>query len=251
MTAIKQAATREHGRRRSDVGLDALGIKAPANVYWNLNTPELYEEIARRGEGLYSAHGAVVVDTGEHTGRAAKDKAIVREPSSEDKVFWGEVNKEFTQGAFNALRDRMMQHTAGRDLFVQDTYAGADPRYRLPVRVVNELAWHSLFARTMFINDDAGREQHTPEFTVVNLPSFKADPERDGTRSPTFILMDFSQRLVLIGGTSYAGETKKSVFTILNYLLPQRGVMSMHCSANVGHAGDVAVFFGLSGTGKT
>ncbi|HZB45914.1 MAG TPA: phosphoenolpyruvate carboxykinase [Pyrinomonadaceae bacterium] len=251
MTAIKQAATLEHGRRHSDVGLDALGIKAPANVYWNLNTPELYEEIARRGEGLYSAHGAVVVDTGEHTGRAAKDKAIVREPSSEDKVFWGEVNKEFTQGAFDRLRDRMMQHTAGRDLFVQDTYAGADPRYRLPVRVVTELAWHSLFARTMFINDDAGQEQHTPEFTVVNLPSFKADPARDGTRSPTFILMDFRQRLVLIGGTSYAGETKKSVFTILNYLLPQRGVMSMHCSANVGHAGDVAVFFGLSGTGKT
>ena len=251
MTAIKQAATLEHGRRHSDVGLDALGIKAPANVYWNLNTPELYEEIARRGEGLYSAHGAVVVDTGEHTGRAAKDKAIVREPASEDKVFWGEVNKEFTQGAFDRLRDRMMQHTAGRDLFVQDTYAGADPRYRLPVRVVTELAWHSLFARTMFINDDAGQEQHTPEFTVVNLPSFKADPARDGTRSPTFILMDFRQRLVLIGGTSYAGETKKSVFTILNYLLPQRGVMSMHCSANVGHAGDVAVFFGLSGTGKT
>ena len=251
MTAIKQAATLEHGRRHSDVGLDALGIKAPANVYWNLTTPELYEEIARRGEGLYSAHGAVVVDTGEHTGRAAKDKAIVREPSSEDKVFWGEVNKEFTQGAFDRLRDRMMQHTAGRDLFVQDTYAGADPRYRLPVRVVTELAWHSLFARTMFINDDAGQEQHTPEFTVVNLPSFKADPARDGTRSPTFILMDFRQRLVLIGGTSYAGETKKSVFTILNYLLPQRGVMSMHCSANVGDAGDVAVFFGLSGTGKT
>src|ERR671912_332831 len=251
MTAIKQAATLEHGRRRSDVGLDALGIKAPANVYWNLNTPELYEEIARRGEGTYSAHGAVVVDTGEHTGRAAKDKAIVREPASEDKVFWGEVNKEFTQGAFNALRDRMMQHTAGRDLFVQDTYAGADPRYRLPVRVVTELAWHSLFARTMFINDDEGREQHKPDFTVVNFPSFKADPARDGTRSQTFILMDFAQRLVLIGGTSYAGETKKSVFTILNYLLPQRGVMSMHCSANVGQTGDVAVFFGLSGTGKT
>jgi phosphoenolpyruvate carboxykinase (ATP) len=192
-----------------------------------------------------------MVDTGEHTGRAAKDKAIVREPSSENNVFWGEVNKDFTQERFDRLRERMMKYASTRELFVQDTYAGADPRYRLPVRIITELAWHSLFARTMFINDDAGASKHTPDFTVVNIPSFKADPATDGTRSETFILMDFAQRLVLIGGTSYAGETKKSVFTILNYLLPQRDVMSMHCSANVGEAGDVAVFFGLSGTGKT
>src|SRR3989440_6125211 len=251
MTAIKLSASREHGRKRTEVGLEALGISARESVYWNMNTPELYEEVARRGEGVISAHGALIVDTGEHTGRAAKDKAIVREPSSEEKVFWGDVNKDFPQERFNALRERMIRYAAGRDLFVQDTYAGADRRYRLPVRVVTELAWHSLFARTMFINDDAGREKHTPEFTIVNLPTFKADPATDGTRSETFILMDFSQRLVLIGGTSYAGETKKSVFTILNYLLPQRGVMSMHCSANVGQSGDVAIFFGLSGTGKT
>jgi phosphoenolpyruvate carboxykinase (ATP) len=248
----ESGAPQEHGRRRSDVGLDSLGITQASNVYWNLSTPELYEEIARRGEGNFSAHGALIVDTGEHTGRAAKDKAIVRDENSADRVFWGEVNKEFSTERFNALRDRMMAHTAGRDLFVQDTFAGADPRYRLPIRVVTELAWHSLFARTMFINPEAGStEKQTPEFTIVNIPSFKADPERDGTRSETFILMDFTQRLVLIGGTSYAGETKKSVFTILNYLLPQRGVMSMHCSANVGDAGDVAIFFGLSGTGKT
>jgi phosphoenolpyruvate carboxykinase (ATP) len=251
MTAIKQSAAREHGRKHSDTGLDALGIRPRANVYWNLNTPELYEIIARRGEGLISAHGALIVDTGEHTGRAAKDKAIVREPSSADKVFWGDVNKDFPQENFNRLRERMIRHAESLDLFVQDTYAGADPRYRLPVRIITELAWHSLFARTMFINDDAGTGNHTPEFTIVNLPSFKADPATDGTRSETFILMDFNQRLVLIGGTSYAGETKKSVFTILNYLLPQRGVMSMHCSANVGDADDVAIFFGLSGTGKT
>ncbi|HWS89319.1 MAG TPA: phosphoenolpyruvate carboxykinase [Pyrinomonadaceae bacterium] len=251
MAAIKQTVAREHGRRRSDVGLESLGIRPGADVYWNLTTPELYETVARRGEGFISAHGALLVDTGEHTGRAAKDKAIVREPSSEEKVFWGEVNKEFSQERFDALRDRMMRYASTRELFVQDTYAGADPRYRLPVRVVTELAWHSLFARTMFINDDAGTGNHTPEFTVVNIPSFKADPSADGTRSETFILMDFAQRLVLIGGTSYAGETKKSVFTILNYLLPQRDVMSMHCSANVGASGDVAVFFGLSGTGKT
>jgi phosphoenolpyruvate carboxykinase (ATP) len=251
MAAIKQTVARDHGRRRSDLGLDALGIRPQSDVYWNLNTPELYEIVAQRGEGFISAHGALLVDTGEHTGRAAKDKAIVREPSSAEHVFWGEVNKEFSQEKFNSLRDRMMRYASTRELFVQDTYAGADPRYRLPVRIVTELAWHSLFARTMFINDDAGEGRHEPAFTVVNLPSFRADPSTDGTRSETFILMDFAQRLVLIGGTSYAGETKKSVFTILNYLLPQRGVMSMHCSANVGQAGDVAVFFGLSGTGKT
>ena len=150
MTAIKMSAARDRGRKRTDVGLDSLGINPQANVFWNLNTPELYEEIARRGEGIISADGALVVDTGEHTGRAAKDKAIVREPSSEDKVFWGDVNKEYPQGAFDAIRDRMMKYAATRDLFVQDTYAGADERYRLPVRIVTELAWHSLFARTMF-----------------------------------------------------------------------------------------------------
>jgi phosphoenolpyruvate carboxykinase (ATP) len=252
MAAIRQqSVASEQGRKRSDVGLDRIGIRPERDVYWNLNTPELYEIIARRGEGVFSAHGALMVDTGEHTGRAAKDKAIVREPSSEDKVFWGEVNKEFPQEKFDRLRDRMMKYASTRELFVQDTYAGADPSYRLPVRVVTELAWHSLFARTMFINDDAGASKHEPEFTVVNIPSFKADPATDGTRAETFILVDFGQRLVLIGGTSYAGETKKSVFGILNYLLPQRGVMSMHCSANVGAGGDVAVFFGLSGTGKT
>ena len=249
-SSVTQRETRHEGRRIGEGGLKGYGINEASAVYWNLNTPELYEEIARREEAIFSDHGALIVDTGEHTGRAAKDKAIVREPSSADNVFWGEVNKEFTEEKFNALRDRMMAHTQGRELFVQDTFAGADPRYRLPVRIITELAWHSLFARTMFINN-AGDEQHKPEFTIINLPSFKADPERDGTRSSTFILMDFSQRLVLIGGTSYAGETKKSVFTILNYLLPQRGVMSMHCSANIGDKGDVAIFFGLSGTGKT
>ncbi len=250
MTSLRtQKITQDKGHKRTSYELDNYGITEAANVYWNLNTPELYEEIARREEGIFSDHGALIVDTGEHTGRAAKDKAIVREPSSEDKVFWGEVNKDFSQEKFNALKERMMMNAKGRDLFVQDTFAGADPRYRLPVRVITEYAWHSLFARTMFINDAVA--DHKPEFTIINFPSFRAEPERDGTRSETFILMDFSQRLVLIGGTSYAGETKKSVFTILNYLLPQRGVMSMHCSANVGDANDVAIFFGLSGTGKT
>jgi phosphoenolpyruvate carboxykinase (ATP) len=251
MTSLRFERETEHlGRKKTDYELDNYGIKGASRVYWNLNTPELYEEIARRQEGLLSDHGALIVDTGEHTGRAAKDKAIVREPSSEEKVFWGDVNRDFPQEKFNAIKSRMMAHASGRELFVQDTFAGADARYRLPVRVITELAWHSLFARTMFIND-ASAASHRPEFTIINFPGFQADPARDGTRSPTFILMDFSQRLVLIGGTSYAGETKKSVFTILNYLLPQRGVMSMHCSANVGQSGDVAIFFGLSGTGKT
>jgi len=252
MTSIRRERETQHlGRKNTNYELDNYGIREASKVYWNLNTPELYEEVARRNQGILSNHGALIVDTGEHTGRAAKDKAIVREPGSADKVFWGDVNKDFPEDKFNALKERMMAHAAGRELFVQDTFVGADPRYRFPVRIITELAWHSLFARTMFINDNSSDGKHTPEFTVINFPGFQADPQRDGTRSPTFILMDFRQRLVLIGGTSYAGETKKSVFTILNYVLPQRGVMSMHCSANVGGQGDVAIFFGLSGTGKT
>jgi phosphoenolpyruvate carboxykinase (ATP) len=254
MTSLRKERETEHkGHKQTDYELDNYGINRPAAVYWNLNTPELYEEIVRRGEGIISSHGALIVDTGEHTGRAAKDKAIVREASSEDKVWWGEVNKEFSREKFDAIKQRMMAHADGRELFVQDTFGGADPRYQLPVRIITELAWHSLFARTMFINknEDGATHNHHPEFTIINFPSFRAEPERDGTRSQTFILVDFGQRLVLIGGTSYAGETKKSVFSILNYLLPQRGVMSMHCSANVGQQGDVAIFFGLSGTGKT
>src|SRR5829696_5902889 len=252
MASIRRAGVTEHlGRKNTSTDLDSYGIKEASRVYWNLNTPELYEEIARRNEGVLSNHGAIIVDTGEHTGRAAKDKAIVREAGSEDKVFWGDVNKDFPQEKFNALKERMMAHAKGRELFVQDTFVGADSKYRLPIRVVSELAWHSLFARTMFISNSGETAPHKPEFTIINFPSFQADPPRDGTRSPTFIVMDFSQRLVLIGGTYYAGETKKSAFTIMNYLLPQRGVMSMHCSANVGAEGDVAIFFGLSGTGKT
>jgi len=242
----------QQGHSPQAANLKGLGIVGggAGKVYWNLTTPELYEEIARRNEGVFSEHGALVVDTGEHTGRSAKDKAIVSEASSADKVWWGEVNKEFDGRKFNELRDRMMAYASERDLFVQDVFGGADEKYQLPVRVITELAWHSLFARTLLIDKETAAT-HAPQFTIVDIPSFHADPARDGTRSPTFILLDFSQRLVLIGGTSYAGEIKKSVFTILNYLLPQQGVMSMHCSANVGSSGDTAIFFGLSGTGKT
>lgn len=237
---------------RTDSG-DALfqQLAETATLHRNLTAARLYEEIVRRREGVISAHGAIIVDTGEFTGRTAKDKAIVRESSSADNVWWGEVNKEFAQDKFNALRDRMLEHIRGRDLFVQETFAGADPRYLLPVRVVTELAWHSLFSQALFRRGEEPSPDDQPAFTILNVPSFRANAERDGTRTETFILLDFSQRLVLIGGTAYAGETKKSVFTILNYLLPLKGVMSMHCSANVGEKEDVAVFFGLSGTGKT
>ncbi len=253
MASIRSERVTDHlGRKNTTYELENYGIKEPARVYWNLTTPELYEEIARRNEGILSDHGALIVDTGEHTGRAAKDKAIVREPGSEDKVFWGDVNKDFPQAKFNALKERMMAHAAGRDLFVQDTFVGADTNFSTA-----SSNHHRTSLALAFCPDDVHQQtlnqtlQLSPNSQIINFPSFQADPQRDGTRSPTFILMDFSQKLVLIGGTSYAGETKKSVFTLMNYLLPQRDVMSMHCSANVGSEGDVAIFFGLSGTGKT
>jgi phosphoenolpyruvate carboxykinase (ATP) len=240
----------DKGRKNTNYELSNYGITKPRAVYWNLEPKELYEEVERRGEGDVTPEGVLLVKTGENTGRSAKDKAFVVEPSSADKIWWSEGNKKFPQEKFNALKDRMMEHLKGKDLFVQDTYAGADEKYQLPVRIITELAWHSLFAHNMFVRQtkDAPFE---PEFTVINVPSFKADPEVDGTRSGTFILVDINQKLVLIGGTEYAGETKKSVFSLMNYLMPQRGVMSMHCSANVGKDDDVAIFFGLSGTGKT
>ncbi|MBC7796661.1 MAG: phosphoenolpyruvate carboxykinase [Pyrinomonadaceae bacterium] len=238
------------GRKNTNYGLDNYGIVEPKNVYWNLNAEELYKEITARNEGAISKDGAMLVDTGEHTGRSPKDKFIVREASSEAKVWWGEVNKDISEEKFNALKTKMTAHTKGLDLFVQDLHVGADERYQLPVRIVTELAWHSLFVRNMFIREQKS-EPFEPQFTVINVPSFEAVPEVDGTRSKTFILLNFEQKLVLIGGTSYSGENKKSVFTLMNYLMPNQGVMSMHCSANQGKAGDVAIFFGLSGTGKT
>jgi phosphoenolpyruvate carboxykinase (ATP) len=222
------------------------------SVYRNLSAPVLVEHIARKREGVLSEHGAVVVRTGRHTGRAPDDKFIVSEPASHDKIWWGKVNKSFPQDKFNSLHARMKAYMRERSVYIQDCAAGADPRYQLRVRIVTEYAWHSLFAHHLFIqNAVADMMTYYPDFTVIDMPNFKADPAKDGTNSETFILMDFSQGLVLIGGTSYAGEMKKSIFTALNFLLPQKGVMSMHSSANIGAAGDTAVFFGLSGTGKT
>jgi phosphoenolpyruvate carboxykinase (ATP) len=235
-------------------GLEEHGIQNVARVYWNLSVPALYEEAVRRREALMGAEGPLVCRTGQHTGRSPNDKFIVREPSSEDKVWWSKVNRPIEPQFFDALHRRMENYVEGRELFVQDCYAGADPRYRLRVRIITEQAWHSLFAKHMFIADpdivDAPAP-HPPDFTVIDMPGLHAEPAVNGTNSEVFILLNFARKLVLIGGTSYAGEIKKSIFTVMNYLLPLKSVLSMHCSANVGTGGDVALFFGLSGTGKT
>ena len=236
----------------SSYDLDAQGIRETGNQYWNLTTEELYEEALRRGEGRLAKDGPLVVTTGTHTGRSANDKFTVRDDASEDTVWWGDVNRPMTPDQFETLHEAFLEHARGKDLFVQDLWGGSDPAHRLPVRTVGEYAWHSLFCKTMLI--DATSEERTgfePEFTIFNLPSFRADPAIMGCRSETVIAVNFSKKLVLIGGTEYAGENKKSVFSILNYLLPAKGVMPMHCSANIGPDGDVAIFFGLSGTGKT
>ncbi len=234
-------------------GLEGHGIHNVARVYWNLSVPALYEEAVRRREALMAADGPLVCRTGQHTGRSPNDKFIVREPTSEDKVWWSKVNRPIEPQFFDALHRRMLNYLEGRELFVQDCYAGADPRYRMNVRIITEQAWHSLFARHMFIDipDLNDRPAHDPGFTVIDVPGLHADPAANGTNSEVFILLNFARKLVLIGGTSYAGEIKKSIFTVMNYILPLSNVLSMHCSANVGPQEDVALFFGLSGTGKT
>jgi phosphoenolpyruvate carboxykinase (ATP) len=234
-------------------GLRAAGLTNLGPEHWNQGVAALYEAVVRRGEAFISADGPLVCLTGQHTGRSPNDKFLVREPSSAEHVWWGPVNRPVDQTRFDLLHEHVARYLEGRETWVLDAYAGADPAYRLPIRVVTEYAWHSLFARHMFIGErDPGRlAAHAPEFTVIDAPGCKADPARHGTRSETFIVVNFAKRLVLIGGTTYAGEIKKSIFTVMNYLLPLRQVMPMHCSANVGPDGDVALFFGLSGTGKT
>ncbi len=220
-------------------------------MFQNLSVAELYEHALRRNEAVLGADGQLVVETGEHTGRSPKDKFFVREPSSEHHIDWGETNRPISAERFDALFDRVGAYLRGRPLYVLDAYVGADPRYRLPIRVIAESAWQSLFSRNLFIVPDELPEDFEPAFTVVSATGFSADPERDGTRSGTFVLVNFARNTVLIGGTRFAGEIKKSVFTIMNHLMPLRGVLPMHCSANIGPQGDSAIFFGLSGTGKT
>ncbi len=240
---------------KSDYGLENHGFSNLNQVYWNLPPEALYEEIVFRGEGQIVHSGPVVVHTGKHTARSANDKFIVREAESEAHIWWGPYNRPFAADKFEEVYNRLLGYFQGRDVFVQDVYAGADPNYRLQVRIITETAWHSLFARNMFLLP-ATREEYqrfVPEFTIVAAPGFKGVPSIDATRSETFILLNFAEHLGLIGNTAYAGEIKKSVFTILNYLLPLDGVLPMHCSANVSpdDKNDVALFFGLSGTGKT
>ncbi len=229
------------------------GLQTTSQVRWNLGVAALYEEALRRQEGQLAEGGALVVLTGQHTGRSPNDKFIVQEPSSVEQVGWGKVNRPFDPARFDALHQRVLAHLGSRDLFIQDCIAGADPAFQRSIRVITETAWHSLFVRTMFLPTAEGYQPETcePAFTVLHAPTFQAEPSRDGTTSATFILLHFGKRLVIIGGTSYAGEIKKSIFTVMNYLLPLQGVLSMHCAANIGAQGDVALFFGLSGTGKT
>jgi phosphoenolpyruvate carboxykinase (ATP) len=250
---LPSPAQPEAGALAAHYGLQNHGLANLHRAYWNLPSAALYEEIVFRGEARISHLGPVVVSTGKHTARAAADKFIVKEHSTESHVWWGEYNRPFSGDKFSALLSRMQGFLQGRDVFVQDCYAGADPDYRLPIRIVTEKAWHSLFARNMFMKIKSTDElkRHAPEFTVICAPSFQASPIIDGTRTETFILINFSQRLAIIGGTSYGGEIKKTIFTVLNFLLPLEGVLPMHCSANVGPDGDTALFFGLSGTGKT
>jgi phosphoenolpyruvate carboxykinase (ATP) len=233
-------------------GLEEHGIRTSRPIHRNLGTAALYEHAIRRGEGELAVGGPLSCKTGAHTGRSPNDKFVVREPSSEAHVAWGKVNRPIEPAQFEALKRDMLAHLSDRELYVQDLYAGADPKFRLPVRFIHELAWQNLFVRNLFIVPPAQElEKFAPQFTVYTAPSFKASPERHGTRSDVAIVLNMGTREVLIAGTSYAGENKKSIFTVLNYLLPLQGVLSMHCSANIGAQGDTALFFGLSGTGKT
>lgn len=252
---IKTPAESIAQARKADYNLSNQGVANLRLGYWNLPTEALVEEASFRGEGSLVAGGPFVASTGKHTARSANDKFVVRHADSENNIWWGVYNRPFAEEKFEELYARMLGFVQGRDMFVQDVYAGADEAYRLPVRIVTELAWHSHFVRNMFILPQSLEEykRFVPEFTIMALPSFKSMPSVDGTQSDTFIVLSFEKKLAIVGNTAYAGEIKKSVFTILNYLLPLEGVLSMHCSANVNpnDADDVALFFGLSGTGKT
>ena len=221
-------------------------------VHRNLFPAPLVEAALRRGEAELAAGGSLVAGTGKRTGRSPKDKFTTKDAFTENKVAWGSANQPFPPDKFDALYERVLDHLKGKELFVQDLFCGADPQYTLPIQVINEYAWHSLFVRQLFIRPTAEElKTHQPEFTIVSAPSFKADPKRDGTNGEVFVLVNFSKKLALIGGTEYAGEMKKVIFGVMNFVLPERNVFPMHCSANVGADGVTALFFGLSGTGKT
>ena len=236
----------------SQHGLEQHGIVRPGQVHWNLSVVRLIEEAVRRNEGVLTSSGALNALTGKRTGRSPRDKFVVEEPSSRDRIWWGKVNQPIAEADYLVLRQEVLAYLQGRELFVMDGFAGADPRYTMPIRIVTELAWHSLFVKQLFRRSTPEQlASHAPEWTVINACKFLADPKKHKLNSEAFIVVDFSRKTVLIGGTEYAGEMKKSIFSVLNYVLPLKGVLPMHCSANVGRDGDVAIFFGLSGTGKT
>ncbi|WP_239019643.1 phosphoenolpyruvate carboxykinase [Sphingomonas suaedae] len=239
--------------RTPKIGLDALGVGAGATIHWNLLPAQLVEHAVKRDEGRLAKDGPLVVETGKHTGRSAKDKFIVRDAETENSVWWGSTNVGMTPEHFAALKADFLAYLGTKDiLFVQDLYGGSQPEHRVKVRVVTEYAWHSQFIRTLLVRPEAHElKDFVAEYTIIDLPSFRADPAKHGCRSETVIAVNLTEKLILIGGTAYAGEMKKSVFGLLNYLLPPKGIMPMHCSANIGPNGDTAVFFGLSGTGKT
>ena len=242
---------KQTGFRNPAEGVERIGLENLAAVHWNLSEAQLFEEAVRRGEGQVSSDGALSVVTGSHTGRSAQDKFTVRTPVTEPEIWW-DNNKAISREAFDRLLADFRAHAAGKTLYAQDLFGGADPRYRISARVYCEYAWHALFIRYLLIRPDRSLlEGFSPELTIIDLPSFRAEPARYGVRSDTVIAIDFERGIVLVGGSGYAGEMKKSVFTTLNYRLPPQGVMPMHCSANVGPKGDVTLFFGLSGTGKT
>ena len=250
---VQSPAVKEASEYASIYGLQNHGLFNLRRVYWNLPAAALYEEAIHRSEARVCHLGPLVVGTGKHTARAAADKFVVREQTTESDIWWGQYNRPFNPENFSMLHSRLQGYLQGRDVFVQDCYAGSDPEYRLPIRIITQKAWHSLFARIMFIKPRTidAMKKHVPEFTVIAVPNFLASPLIDSTRTETFIIINFREKMALIGGSAYGGEIKKTIFTVLNFLLPFDGVLPMHCSANLGKDGDAAIFFGLSGTGKT
>ncbi len=244
---------KEFGIKPKDQDLKSIGLGKVATAYWNLQPSELIEETIRRKQGILTDTGALAIDTGEFTGRSPKDKFVVVDENTKDSVWWGDVNNRFDPAKFDALQNRVLAYLEGKEVFVRDSYACADPEYRINIRVVNEYAWSNLFSNNLFLRptqEELLNFKH--EWLILNAPDFRADPKIDGTRQHNFAIINFTKKVILIGGTAYTGEIKKSIFTVLNYILPhEKKVLSMHCSANIGKENDTAIFFGLSGTGKT